>query len=97
MNDVGNDALEFRFDPSSNRAFRYGDGLFETIRISKGQPLFVKDHFRRLSAGLSLLGMSGGPFDDIAGFMKVISGYINEHNLEQARLRLQVYRLGSGF
>lgn len=40
-----------------NRSFRYGDALFETIRIAGGKPLFVKEHFQRLLKGLTLLKM----------------------------------------
>lgn len=40
---------------ASNRGYRYGDGLFETIKVSKGQILFAGDHFERLFDGLSLL------------------------------------------
>jgi len=38
-----------------NRAFRYGDGLFETIRIINGVPVFVKNHIQRIVEGLKIL------------------------------------------
>jgi branched-chain amino acid aminotransferase len=40
---------------ASNRGYRYGDGLFETIKVAKGQILFAGDHFERLFTGLALL------------------------------------------
>lgn len=44
----------------TNRAFRYGDGLFETIR-SKGTSIpFFDYHFDRLSRGMDLLQMQRG-------------------------------------
>ena len=38
-----------------NRAFRYGDGLFETIRIINGKPVFILNHIQRIIEGLKLL------------------------------------------
>lgn len=38
-----------------NRAFRYGDGLFETIRIVNGKPVFILNHIQRIIEGLKLL------------------------------------------
>jgi branched-chain amino acid aminotransferase len=40
---------------ASNRGYRYGDGLFETIKISDGKILLANYHFERLFTGLSLL------------------------------------------
>lgn len=40
---------------SDDRGFAYGDGLFETIRVAGGVPLFFDRHYDRLRAGLSLL------------------------------------------
>ncbi|MEQ1528232.1 MAG: aminodeoxychorismate lyase [Methylococcales bacterium] len=36
---------------SSDRGFQYGDGLFETIEISQGRPLFLDLHLQRLQRG----------------------------------------------
>ena len=35
-----------------NRAFLYADGIFETIRVMQGVPLFVEAHFERMREGL---------------------------------------------
>ncbi len=40
---------------AGNRAFRYGDGLFETIRVFDGQVPFFERHWQRLSTGCRLL------------------------------------------
>jgi len=39
----------------SNRGYRYGDGLFETIKVADGRLLLEDYHFERLFSGLSLL------------------------------------------
>lgn len=36
---------------TGSRAFLYGDGLFETIRIIKGVPIDLENHFQRLMNG----------------------------------------------
>jgi branched-chain amino acid aminotransferase len=41
-----------------NRAFRYGDGVFESIRVMYGQLLFMRRHLDRLSYSLRRLGIS---------------------------------------
>lgn len=40
---------------ASNRGYRYGDGLFETLRLENGTILLKDLHFKRLMMGLQLL------------------------------------------
>ncbi len=39
----------------NDRAFNYGDGLFETIRVKSNNPLFIDDHIKRLKRGCKIL------------------------------------------
>ena len=41
---------------ASNRAFRYGDAVFETIRLMNGEILFFEHHLNRLAQSMELLG-----------------------------------------
>ena len=44
--------------PADDRGLAYGDGLFETIEISQGQPLLWRRHLMRLKQGCEVLGMA---------------------------------------
>lgn len=41
----------------TDRGFQYGDGLFETIEIKHGRPVFLQQHFFRLQKGCECLGI----------------------------------------
>ncbi len=45
----------------SDRGLQYGDGLFETIEINKGHPVFFEHHLNRLNIGCKRLKI---PFPD---------------------------------
>ncbi len=42
----------------SDRSFQYGDGIFTTIRVARGQLVCWPYHWQRLSASLQRLGMA---------------------------------------
>ena len=44
-----------KYIPVNDRAFNYGDGLFETILVNNGEPLFLKEHLSRLNLGCKKL------------------------------------------
>ena len=46
-----------RFDhiSASDRGFQYGDGLFETIEVLDGHPVFLAEHLQRLHDGCNKL------------------------------------------
>jgi branched-chain amino acid aminotransferase len=81
----------------SNRGYRYGDGLFETIKLVNETILLEQYHFERLFAGLSMLRF------DIPGLFtaSMLSGQIldlsKKNGCEQgARVRLSVFRGNGG-
>ena len=54
---------------ASERGLTLGDGLFETIRMAAGQPCFMDDHWRRLSASAKVfcIPLPFGPEAILAG------------------------------
>jgi branched-chain amino acid aminotransferase len=82
---------------ADNPGFRFGDGLFETIRIEEQQILLAAYHFDRLFAGAQLLGFDLAAFpsrnDLSAGILALCNK--NGHG-SMARVRLTIYRQEQG-
>lgn len=82
---------------ASNRGYRYGDGLFETMKVAKGKILLSDHHFERLFAGLALL-----QFEIPRLFLRQktedeIVSLCKKNNCEGlARVRLSVFRGNGG-
>lgn len=80
----------------ANRGFRYGDGLFESMRMMKGKLKFVDLHADRLQRGMRALHMDGYSQMD-AYFLKEKAEELAVRNkAKHARLRLTVYRDAEG-
>jgi 4-amino-4-deoxychorismate lyase len=43
--------------PISDRGLQYGDGVWETIKVARGKPVFLQQHLERLQHGLTVLGI----------------------------------------
>ncbi|MCK7559614.1 aminotransferase class IV [Chitinophaga sedimenti] len=81
---------------ADNRSFRYGDGCFETMKVYQGQLLLADLHFERLMASLHILHIDPAQFtrEYITGLVRELCQRNNVSEL--ARVRLTVYRSGSG-
>ncbi len=78
------------------RGFNFGDGLFETIRVGDGKPLFLKAHFKRFFKGLDELKINYSEINPNILTSK-IEELINVNNIVNgARIRLSAFRSGSG-
>ncbi|MGV6808058.1 MAG: aminodeoxychorismate lyase [bacterium] len=51
--------------PTSSRGLAYGHGLFETIRIFRGQPVLMDLHIRRLQMGVTRLRLGARDTEDL--------------------------------
>lgn len=81
-----------------DRAFQYGDGLFETIRYERGQLWFWPDHMARLTAGMSALHLhfpvDVNEFIIHQSVMNLLSA--NALTNQTARIKIQVWRQTGG-
>ena len=82
---------------ASSRAARFGDGLFETMRVRNGKILFEEMHSERLFNGLALMCFSTPPSFDWSFLRSAIALLLekNAHH-QHARVRLMVTRGDGG-
>ncbi|WP_318308190.1 aminotransferase class IV [Flagellimonas crocea] len=81
-----------------NRAFKYGDALFETVRFVNGTLFFWEDHYFRLMASMRILRMEI-PMEFTLEFLEQeIKKTIESNQLQNGavRVRLTVYRKEGG-
>lgn len=77
---------------ASNRGFRYGDGIFETMLLAKGKIRLELYHMERLFTGMSLLGIDPDSLSE-ESIHSDIAQLTEANNCRQsARIRLAVYR-----
>jgi len=81
-----------------NRGLLFGDGVYETVRVLDGKVLFLEDHYFRLMSSMRIVRMEI-PMDFT---MEFIEGQFLETArhagcANSGRVRLTVYRSGSGF
>jgi branched-chain amino acid aminotransferase len=82
----------------ANRAFRYGDSLFESIRICNNKVMFLPDHLTRLKLGMTVLRMNL-PAELTSQNIHEFIIQLVKHNVHapNARIRLTIFRNEGGF
>ncbi len=77
--------------PVSDRGFRFGDGVFETMRLENGVPYQFEAHLTRMNAGLAALHITPPEVD----WHSIARALIARNHATSGTLRLAVSR-GSG-
>lgn len=78
---------------ADNRAFSYGDGLFESIRIVNNKPQFLTYHIGRLLNGMKILKMETDDRFCVEYFEQAILALAKKNNVvNDGRVRLTIYR-----
>ncbi len=78
--------------PVTDRGFRFGDGVFETIRVHQGVPYRFEWHMERLIAGLKATHI---PFD-VNGLQAECANLLKRNQCSEGLLRIQITRGSSG-
>lgn len=81
---------------ADNRAFRYGDALFESlVQFNKHIP-FLADHFERLTSGMKVFQMELPNYLTLSFLQNTIAQLTHHNQHNNARIRVCVYRADGG-
>lgn len=83
---------------TQNRAFLYGDAVFETVKIVDGRVLFIEDHYFRLMASMRIVRMQI-PMNFTLEFLEKELLHLAELKVcsNSCRGRITVFRNDGGF
>ncbi|RDC55451.1 4-amino-4-deoxychorismate lyase [Pedobacter chinensis] len=82
---------------ASNRSFKFGDGLFESMRMIDNKLQFADLHADRLVAGMKVLKMDGHALMDDYFLRQKTADLVKKNRWNgNVRFRLSVYRQGAG-
>ncbi len=83
---------------TKNRAFLYGDAVFETVKIINNKILFLEDHYFRLMSAMRVVRMEI-PMNFTMEFLEeqILSIVENNQVIDSARARITVYRNDGGY
>jgi len=81
---------------ANNRGFRFGDGVFETMKFKKGKIIFLDEHLSRLWQGLKRFQFDLPKLFTPDYLESQILALIQKNKLSVARIRLTVFRGNGG-
>ncbi|TDP00700.1 aminotransferase class IV [Flavobacterium sp. 245] len=82
---------------TQNRAFLYGDGVFETVKIINNKILFLEDHYFRLMASMRVVRMEIPMNFTMEYFEEQVLKLVQQKNIAaSARARITVFRNDGG-
>jgi branched-chain amino acid aminotransferase len=83
---------------TQNRAFLYGDAVFETVKILNNKILFLEDHYFRLMSSMRVIRMEIPMNFTMEYFEEQILSLIKINDLSvSSRARITVYRNDGGY
>jgi branched-chain amino acid aminotransferase len=81
---------------SPDRSSRFGDGVFETIAIIQGKPLWFDAHFYRLLKAIRFIQLELPDYWNENWLENQIADLLQINQIKHGRIRIQVSRAGKG-
>ena len=83
---------------TQNRAFLYGDAVFETVKIINNKILFLEDHYFRLMSSMRIIRMEI-PMNFTMEYLEeqILSLVAKNQGVNSSRARITVYRNDGGY
>ena len=82
---------------NQNRAFGYGDGLFDTLKLFKGEIQFLEEHYFRLMSSMRMLRMKIPATFTLEAYEEEIRKTLEGNGMQdEARVRVNFYRTDGG-
>jgi branched-chain amino acid aminotransferase len=81
---------------ANNRGFRFGDGIFETMKLKKGKIIFLDEHLSRLWQGLKRFQFDLPKLFTPDYLESQILALVQKNKHSAARIRLNVFRGNGG-
>jgi len=79
---------------SSNRAFNYGDGFFETIKIINSKPFNFSAHYDRFALACSVLKLKNNETNK--SLYEIINNLIYQNKLINGNVKIHISRIEGG-
>jgi len=80
-----------------NRAYKFGDSVFETIRVINGRPLFLEDHFSRMSRAIKTLKYTPPGNWSMSFYKREIAQLLAKNEIiKGGRVRFTIFRESGG-
>ncbi len=81
-----------------NRAFKYGDAVFDTLKCENNKIAFLEEHYFRIMSSMRMLRMQIPMNFTLEYYEQEINKVIEANSLmENARIRVTIYRKDGGF
>ena len=81
-----------------NRAFKYGDGIFDTLKFQNNHLYFIEDHYFRLMSSMRMLRMKIPLNFTLEYYEAQIKKTLSENEIQdKARVRVNVFREDGGY
>jgi len=81
-----------------NRAFRFADGFFESMRVINGKALFFENHFARIKDTIKTFKFNPAENFSIDLLRNQVQGLLQRNSITQGgRVRITFYRKSTGF